>query len=211
MKKFLSLEEFFFFLNQNIEYVVLRNPDDVVSDGFLESGADIDILCSSIYKFKKLTNAKKRTAQFSNFNSYYVIINENKIPVDIYQPGDGYFDKNWEKNMLKDRIQSKKYIYSLSDEDYFYSLAYHALYQKEFFDKKYIERINNITSIEWDGNISCLSEKLEQYMKKKNYRYTYSYSSIYLNFSKVESKRIYKSFGISILEILRKLKTLIRI
>ena len=69
----------------------------------------------------------------------------------------------------------------------------------------------NGKNTKWDGNISCLSEKLEQYMKKKNYRYTYSYSSIYLNFSKVESKRIYKSFGISILEILRKLKTLIRI
>lgn len=192
-----TVKEFFDFLNSRIAYAVLRNGEEISRDGFVTSGQDIDLICENKNKFMKLCGNTKWANRLTINNNIVVMIQGEKIPIDIYQPGDGYYDVEWEKEMLKARYLTENGIYILSEEDLFFSTAYHALYHKDTFKKKYREKLQNMTVMEWDGE-AALRRDLEDFMKKNNYKYTYPSVPSYINLTGIESGRIYKSFFVPI-------------
>ena len=121
-----SLSEMFQILNDSIDWIVLRNFENLNDTFKFKKGDDIDILCEDLEFFTALMNAKRR---FGGRCSYYVTVNNYDIPLDIRFIGDKYFDPLWASDMLK-RKEFKSLIPTPSKFDYFFSLLYHVKLQK---------------------------------------------------------------------------------
>ena len=144
-------------------YLILRNYETMLND--ICEGGDIDILCESKEEIVQLLDLKP-TRDGINVYNYQLSIDTQKILVDIREVGDKYYDKNWEKNMLKNRIIHEDF-FVLQEEDYIYSLLYHALIHKQYIADKYKKLFIEIFYT--DSEIELL-RILKRYMEKKNYK-----------------------------------------
>lgn len=124
-----SIDEIFAALNSaECNYVVMRNFECFEQGHvFVNGHDDIDLLCDDIKKIKKILDVRKRFL-FPMINSYYILFNDLIVHVDIRFVGDGYYDLNWQKDMLKNKILYHNKIYVPDYENYFYSLIYHAMF-----------------------------------------------------------------------------------
>lgn len=163
MKKWNSFKEFFEELNKE-KYTILRNHETMMED--IYNGGDIDILCEKKQCLVEHIHAFPRAEREVIFN-YWVIIEGRKVPIDIREIGDGYYDEKWEKSMLYNRIKTVEY-FILDDENYKYSLLYHAIVHKPFISEKYIKMIGNMfgKTIKNDENTDRL---LCNYMTQMGY------------------------------------------
>lgn len=208
-KQWKTVREFLDFLNERIDYVVLRNGSELLKPDFVLKGQDIDLLCSNKNQFMKLCGNKQWANRLSINNNVLVNIQGRLIPVDVYTPGDGYYDKQWEKDMLW-RRRKEEVVYVLSEDDFFYSLAYHALYHKNTFKEKYKKQLQAIQPVQWNGNEGALEEILESFMISKGYKYTYPVIPSYVNFRDVPENRIYKSYKVLINKEIEKIQFVLR-
>lgn len=163
MWKWNSLKEFFEKLNE-MEYVILRNYETLEED--IDAGGDIDILCSNKKYVVDQIHAYKRVSGDEIFN-FFIMVGDKKIPVDIREVGDGYYDEKWEKVMLEKRMKTTEY-YIMDDENYRYSLLYHALLHKFKIKEIYVVRLKNMFGTEI-GNNDKTYKVLVDYMRKKGY------------------------------------------
>jgi len=176
-KSWNSLSTLFDFLNKHSNWIVLRNFEDLNDNYLFEDGDDIDILCEEINFFSALMNAKKRSGERC---SYFVTVNNFKIPLDIRFIGDKYYDPVWAKDMLIRKIINNG-IPAPCQLDYFFSLMYHAKLQKNFVKPIYIERLDNL-ALKMNFLLpkyfilddSICSEVLNSFLKTYNYYYTYT-------------------------------------
>ena len=77
-----------------------------------------------------------------------------------------------EEDILKNRVWNKKGFYTLNDEDYFYSLLYHALIQKLDFSDDYKNRLKNMNkdyTNEIADSLKKSSKMLEKWMLNRKY------------------------------------------
>ncbi len=89
--------------------------------------------------------------------------------------GDGYYDINWQRSMLKNRVRNPLGFYVMSDEDYFYSLAYHAIYQKKAgLSEEYRERLAEMRPECKDYQQANYIKALHEYMLRHGYFYTHT-------------------------------------
>lgn len=163
MQKWNSLEELFERLNR-VEYVMLRNYENLQAE--IAGGGDIDILCADKEQAVNLICAYPRVQGREAFN-YYTVVADEKIPIDIREVGDGYYDEAWESSMLQNRVKNADY-YMMDDENYKYSLLYHALLHKAAIADKYVDLLEKMfeRTIEIsDGTDQLLSG----YLCKKGY------------------------------------------
>lgn len=163
MWKWDSLEEFFVKLNE-IKYVILRNYETLEKD--IDMGGDIDILCSDKTYAVEQIHAYKRVSGDEVFN-YFIMVGDKKIPVDVREVGDGYYDEKWEKAMLEERVKTMEY-YVMDHENYKYSLLYHALLHKFEIKGIYIKRLEDMFGTKI-GNNDKTYKLLGDYMRKKGY------------------------------------------
>jgi len=161
-----NLSHLFKILNNTTKYVILRNFESF-DDNKLDD--DIDILTSSpkelqfIIKAKKVHKNKRRSA-------YLIKINNQDVFIDIRYLNDGYYDENWQLDMLKKRCLSNNGYYILDLKDYFYSLLYHSIIHKPYFSSLYEKRLKNMLessklnsiNIEQNNWASILSEFLNK-------------------------------------------------
>ena len=181
-----SIDEIFTALNEsNCNYIVMRNFECFVSGQvFMNGHDDIDLLCDDLNKVRKVLNAPKRL-YFPTVNSYYIKLNDLIVNVDIRFIGDGYYDKKWQNNMLQQRTKFNNKIYVPDTKNYFYSLIYHAIIQKDFLSNEYLNKLCVMAS---KLGISCttedqLLEELFRYMKENDYKITITRDpGIILNF-----------------------------
>ena len=139
-----SLKELFAKLNNHCNYLVLRNWDDLFSEDVYEAGhADIDILCVDRASFVELTGAR-RIHKEKNRDNYIVPIDVKEIRFDVRWVGDGYYPASWEQEMLNSRVMNDAGVFIISEKDYFYSLAYHALLQKKELSVEYANKLNTV-------------------------------------------------------------------
>ena len=132
-----SFNEFIIFANISCDWIVLRNFEYLPLN-FFNNDKDIDILCRDKTNFIKKLNLKKRSWGIS---SYKTNIEDKVIPVDLRFMGDGYFDKLWQNNILKNKIYQNQLIPRPCNLDYFYSLIYHSKLQKNEVKNIYIQRL----------------------------------------------------------------------
>ncbi len=172
-----SLEELFYVLGNMSEYVVLRNFDGL--PGKYETGihSDIDILCDDRRLAADALNAKKAHKN-SRRSRYAVNVAGETVYFDLRYTGDDYYCKEWEKEILKSR-KDKGAFFVPDDENFKYSLLYHALIQKKKIASDYRERFKRIFGTDSPEELAKL---LAAFMKEKGYTYSDAYDySVFFN------------------------------
>lgn len=182
MKELQDLQQVFKYLSKNCNYLILRNYEGLFDDVCLEGHNDIDVLCSSIRDRRimvKELNAEPRIG-VDNGIHYKFLYNKQEIALDIRMVGDGYYDLQWQKNMLKNKQLDDRGFFVMSSEDYFMSLIYHAIYQKECLSEEYRRRLSDMAKA-FPEYSSINGEQIEfencllGYMKEHHYYYTKPY------------------------------------
>ncbi len=170
-----SVYDLFDALNKgNVRYVVMRNFEKMNNDNFFCDGhEDIDILCEDAGQFMSVSNTICKMIPEDNIH-LATFIGGKMIPIDLRHQGDNYYDELWEKDILERRIMANNgNWYIMSDEDYYYSLIYHAILQKSCINPMYINKLNKmseglgINSKNYQEHL----KKLDDYMNKFGYQY----------------------------------------
>lgn len=184
-----SISQLFYILNLTIDYVVLRNFECLPEQYHMKSHGDIDLLTNNYTEICLITNSKPF------FNEPDRVLNKVKIAqeevlFDFRHVGDGYYDQEWESSILKNRKLSDKGFYIPDDEDYFYTLLYHAVIHKPRVSRDYINRLlemaENIGIQHFSYQTLTQEDEfkhfMEDYLNKKGYRYTVPKDpSVYFN------------------------------
>lgn len=186
-----SLQQVFDVLNQNCKYVVLRNYDELEEEKLLKGG-DVDILCEDISACVKILQAHPRGRRDTGFN-YQILLKTGQIAVDLRMVGDGYYCDTWGKKLLDGRKLGDKGFFVLQEDDYFYSLLYHAIFQKAELKPEYKERLFRLAK-QFGMLISKqedLKKELERYMRENDFFYSNTLDpEVYLNYSNVSKELI---------------------
>lgn len=196
------IEEMFEQLHKaNFKYIILRNYEEIDADNFYSSGhADIDFLTSNGCQFAKIIGAYPRFVEDDGIH-YKVKIAGTEVVIDTRSVGDGYYDAHWEKEMLSRRKLKENRFYIADDQDYYFSLVYHAILQKKALANDYLVRLNAMAK---DLNIQASTEQehlsaLEGFMKEKGYFYTLPYDiHVPLRKELVEQTMVKKQMNVSI-------------
>ena len=178
-----SMKSFFSVLNDTgINYLVLRNFENLLEpEFFVEGHGDLDLLCEDSNMLAKSVGAEPCPPESSNMRDdkihYMIVVNSQPVSLDLRQVGDGYYCEEWERDLLEHRVK-KKCFFVTNEENYFFTLIYHAILQKRSFAEDY--RIRLIQMSEELGLVlNTYNEKgfirlLEDFMRKKGYRFTFS-------------------------------------
>lgn len=209
-----SIDEIFTALNEaKCNYIVMRNYECFAQGQvFVNGHDDIDLLCDDIIKVKKILDVQNRF-RFPMVNSYCILFNDLVVHVDIRFIGDGYYDKKWQENMLRNKILFHDKIFVPDFESYFYSLTYHAICQKKQLSEEYLSKLSNMAS---KMGLSCSTEKelikeLLKYMHKNEYKAAITRDpAVILNFKPLKdieiSKNIFWLARRKLLDILKHIK-----
>lgn len=175
-KKWESLEQVFTILNQSLDYVVLRNFEELPTKYNKGFEGDIDILAEDKNEIELITNAEKISPEKFG-RRFKILIKNEKVHLDLRYVGDGYLDEEWEKLILKEKIIKNK-ISVPNNKNYFYSLLYHYLIQKKSLSKIHLMKLHRLgknidKNIEFNkiDNKEQLRENLEKFLTKKNFSY----------------------------------------
>jgi hypothetical protein len=120
---------------------------------------------------------------------HQTLINDEVVLFDIRFVGDEYYDKAWENKLLNDKVMDENGFYRPNDEDYFFSLLYHAaVHKKEIADdyKKRLPVLAEKANFEISNKIfdspTELLACLNQYMLKYSFSFTKPIDhSVYFN------------------------------
>ena len=172
-----SLSQLFQILNKSTNWLILRNFEEL-KDTHEFQGDDIDILCEDLEYFTAIMNAKRR---YGGRCSYYVLVNNQNIPLDIRFVGDKYIDPLWAYNMLRTK-ELYMHIPVPSKYNYFFSLLYHSKLQKKSVKQIYIKRLDDLASqINFKNlpkdfvlNNSLSADILNSFLNSNTYRYTFT-------------------------------------
>lgn len=210
MKKWNSLEDFFIEMNRmNTRYVVMRNQECLLQKKFLETHEDIDFLCEDIEEFLKVSGCVPRLRMNDDVHSK-ILLNGIEVPIDIRTIGDGYYDDEWEKEILKSREMFGTLCYIPNEENLFFSLIYHAIIQKKELSNEYEQKIKKMRNIERITRQALLCI-LEDFMRMKNYKYTFPDNPFgCINFTDVDKTLIKYDIKKQCIRILMRIKLYIR-
>jgi hypothetical protein len=174
--KFEKIGDVFDELNRHEEWVILRNWEGLPESMTLDGHDDVDILVRDHYRTMTLLNAKPFFKEAYRVHSV-VEIGENVVPFDVRFLGDDYYDEKWEEVFLKFREKEKNF-YRLDDENYFWSLLYHAIFHKKKLSNDYRDRLIKMGK-EMDGfrkeeveSFQKGSRTLRKFLKKRGYKTT---------------------------------------
>ena len=108
------------------------------------------------------------------YRVHYKVKVEGKIAYfDLRYVGDDYYYYKFEQNIIKNRKYNEKGFYTISDEEYFYGLIYHALIHKPQFSEDYKKRLEkmNPTNIKLETEEDYIN-LLEEWLIKNEYKIT---------------------------------------
>lgn len=138
-------KEMFYALNNCVNYAILRNYESLPEEIYINEHNDIDIICNSYENVAYVLNAQKVFENEPEYRVHYKAKVEDKYAYfDLRHIGDNYYFEKLEKDLLKNRIYNNNGFYTISDEEYFYTLLYHAILHKPEFAEDYIERLNKM-------------------------------------------------------------------
>lgn len=185
------MKSLFDLLNCECNYLILRNWDDVFNENIYGDGhEDIDILCDNLEFFIGLTNAKRVHGNRYRDN-YIVEWNNKRIRFDVRWVGDNYYPSKWAESMLKNRKLDDSGVYIPCQEDYCYSLMYHALFQKKSLSSEYLTKVQDTYSTLCDKG--CPKDEkevldvLKVFLKSHMYKYVIPRDpAVYVNWKLVK-------------------------
>ncbi len=167
--------EVFKALNETCNYIILRNYEELEKGNMLmDEHDDIDFLCDDQQNMRELLGAVYRPIT-GNFDHFFISVGGEQVKIGIRYVGDLYYDTEWEQAMLAHRVWNQAGFYVMDEENYFYSLLYHALVQKKKLSEDYAGRLQTMGSA---FGVHLQSEEdyvrcLEDYMLEKEYKVCY--------------------------------------
>ena len=185
-----NTSQLFYVLNATVNYLVLRNFENISDLNTSVRNSDIDILTNQVEQIRFITNAKKILEE-KNQEFHSVMIANNDVLLHV---GEQYYDPKWANDILNRKVLSQHGFYIPNDEDHFYSLLYRALVQKPMVSDDYIERlvslssklkINNLTREDF-STYDTVIEILDAYMRKMGYEYMPRDYSVFYNSETVD-------------------------
>jgi hypothetical protein len=173
-----SLAGLFEMLNKTIDYVVLRNFDGMPENYYSQTHGDIDLLTnSSPIEVAFLMNATPVFPQKHRVH-FKVNVKSETLRFDIRYVGDDYYCKSWQHAILENKIPHKGF-HIPSEEDFKYSLLYHALIHKNTIADDYQEKLSNL-----GFDSGSLFDELKVFLEANNYEITEPRDrSVYFNTS----------------------------
>ena len=196
-----NTSQLFYVLNATVNYVILRNFENISELDISALNSDIDILTNQVEEIRFVTNGKKILEEKKQ--EFHLVKIENKDV--LFHVGEQYYDPKWVNDILNRKVLSQHGFYIPNDEDHFYSLLYRALVQKSMVPDDYIERlvslssklkINNLTR-EAFSTYDTVIEILDVYMRKMGYEYMPRDYSVFYNSETVDfaiTKREHRMF-----------------
>ena len=91
-----SLDQLFYVMNGTVEYVILRNFENLPNNNFSKDHEDIDFLVRDIDQAVYVTNAEKLYKK-----RYKINVSGKDILIDFENVGDNYYDQRWQNHILK--------------------------------------------------------------------------------------------------------------
>lgn len=173
-----SLDELFYVMRQSVDFVVMRNYEYLPDKFRSELHGDIDLLVDS--KKDAVWVLGGKPVFKSRFRvHYYVKVGNEMVYFDIRYAGDNYYCRKWEEHILSNRKDSGKGFCIMEDEDFRYSLLYHALIHKFEMADDYKTKLAEL----FPGQSPDTYNKiLKEYMDKNGYTITYPKDlSVYWN------------------------------
>jgi len=164
-----EMRDVFCILNTYENWVLLRNWENIKESLISDLHQDVDILTEDYYRTLTLLNTHPVFDQKYRVH-YLVKLDGQQIPFDIRYVGDKYYDEKWEKQMLKNRV-SENGIYRLNNEDYFWSLLYHAVFHKRAISEDYREKLERLRK-ERIGTYEEAKNRLKKYLIESGIRIT---------------------------------------
>ena len=173
MKNWENAEQVFVALNDNFSYLVIRNFEDFYDSLLLDNHSDIDLLCykKDRKKIIKLLGAEPRLECDDGIHFQFQVASQ-RIPLDIRCDGDGYYDKHWERDMLRSRVLDSRGFFRMNTNEYFWSLLYHALYHKGTISAEYSARLEELKPELFPADQPELESYLSSFMQQHRYYYT---------------------------------------
>ena len=163
-----SLSQLFSTLNDTVEYVVLRNFDNLPDVYEYGEHSDIDFLSRNRENFVRICNAKQVYKQ--KFRSKYELnINKKDVYIDVRFVGDEYYCESWENNILEQRMIINKCIYVPDENNFYFSLMYHGLIQKRRLAEEYLAVLYDKFGTD---NLDQLFAYLTGFMADNKYTFT---------------------------------------
>ncbi|MDD4937782.1 MAG: hypothetical protein PHX34_02075 [Candidatus Shapirobacteria bacterium] len=151
---FNSFNHLFKTLSDNkIDYLVIRNWDEIIKNSIDKEHPDVDILINpkDIPIFNHLTNASSTNLETYRVQRKILIKIHNEIrPIffDVRTTTDNYFPKKLSEMILKSK-QKYKYIFIPNKKYYFLSLLYHAHFHKPELNINYINILKKLYQKSW--------------------------------------------------------------
>lgn len=159
----------FAFLNETLEYVVLRNWESLPSAFDPSVHGDIDLLVADVENCATLLGATKVYDEPHRVH-YSVQVGGREVRFDFRHVGDDYYDEAWERAILAHRRKLPEGFYVPSPEDAFYMLVYHALFQKPSVASDYPDKCRALAAeIGLDDDFDGYLPKLDAFLKSKDY------------------------------------------
>ena len=188
-----SLKQVFDILNLTEKYIVMRNFEPLPDEFYAGKHGDIDFLVRDYDAVRYILNAVPVFSEQYRVHNKITVAGE-EVFLDLRYIGDGYYDKDWQKIMLKDKIQYKN-VNIMDRESHFYSLLYHTIIHKPEVAEDYIITLDEINKNNHyvDGSISqswfkrgLAAEALGKYLAKNNYEITKPEPSVYFNLKNMQ-------------------------
>lgn len=139
----------------------------------MDGHEDLDILCEDTASFVQSSKLICKMIPEDDIH-FATFIAEKMIPVDLRHLGDHYYDCSWEKDILeRRRMADNGNWYVMSEEDYYYTLVYHAILQKSKVNPQYIDELNVMAEKlgVCSGDKEIHLKNLDHYMNRRGYRY----------------------------------------
>lgn len=137
-----GLKEAFERLNDNkVEYLVLRNWENLPDKADTGAHSDLDLLTSEPGRVIDLLSLQKMQPEEWRVQ-YKLTFDDGRFTyVDLRRTGDDYYPLEFEKDMLKGRELHEKGFFIPNEDDHFVSLLYHALVHKPSVSRDYKHKL----------------------------------------------------------------------
>jgi hypothetical protein len=172
--------ELFHALNHTVRYVVLRNFEQLPHCLHVGSHEDVDMLTGDYSEAIRVMNARPNVRCLPRWGGpHWVNISGEDMWFDVRFVGDRYYDPQWAADILERRVWNENGFYAPNPEDYFETLAYHAVVHKREFAADYRPRLAGMAAAlgrpGWEasglGDPARMKALLDDILRRRGYRY----------------------------------------
>ncbi len=193
-----SMSELFWSLNRSVNYAALWYERPLSYDFLGHGHQDVDLLTDDYRTIHALVNTRQPPRTVPNGGRFRISVDGKDFKIGIRFVGDRYFDPQWAKDILANRVFDPRGFYRPSDRDCFGTLAYHALVHSPTptieNKRRLVVTASNLGIGGWTPDALNDSRRvmtlLDQFLDDRGYSYVEPLDkTVYYNFGHIERDR----------------------